>query len=134
MGDAQRYVSGNPIKYTDPSGNVAGAAILATPFVLNPYVLVGAGVVIAGSIIVDNWDEIQAYAKGKLKEFNTKKKSKQAGTCDNNNSACEVQHMRDTDTCNKQSTKAGRARCHASATNRYGACLAKKAIPPLVTW
>ena len=50
---------------------------------------------------------------------------------------CEKLLKVDTDTCNAITRSRGRragARCHASATERYAACLRDQPIPPLDTW
>jgi RHS repeat-associated protein len=60
------------------------------------------------------------------------------GLCgDDNKQHCEDLLQIDTDTCNAITRKRGAAAgaaCHASATERYAACLRGRALPPLNTW
>lgn len=46
---------------------------------------------------------------------------------------CKQQYDGDSEVCRGLTNPAARARCWASAAERYGACLAKRPIPPLVT-
>jgi RHS repeat-associated protein len=54
--------------------------------------------------------------------------------CPNSDDHCEDQAQADEATCRTLSSPAARARCWASANERYGACRAKRPIPPLVVW
>lgn len=60
------------------------------------------------------------------------------GLCgDDNKQHCEDLLQIDTDTCNAITRRRGAAAgaaCHASATERYAACLRGRALPPLNTW
>nr|WP_320116894.1 RHS repeat-associated core domain-containing protein [uncultured Desulfuromonas sp.] len=59
------------------------------------------------------------------------------GCKDDDDGHCEKIYKTDTDTCNGISRVRGAsagAACHASATERYAACLRGKPLPPLNTW
>ena len=61
----------------------------------------------------------------------------QACPTSDNKQHCEELLQIDTDTCNaitKRRGGAAGAACHASATERYAACLRGKPLPPLNTW
>ncbi len=47
---------------------------------------------------------------------------------------CDSQFEGDNDVCRSLPDPAARSRCFGSATSRYGACMAGKALPPLITW
>ncbi len=54
---------------------------------------------------------------------------------DEGDKRCLPQYESDNRTCRSLGNPAARARCYASANERYGACLAKRPfMPPLVTW
>ena len=56
---------------------------------------------------------------------------------DGESDECEALLRTDTDTCNAITRRRGKmagAMCHASATQRYAACLRGDPIPPLNTW
>jgi RHS repeat-associated protein len=54
--------------------------------------------------------------------------------CPNSDDHCEEQAQKDEAICRTLSSPAVRARCWESANERYGACRAKRPIPPLVVW
>jgi RHS repeat-associated protein len=47
---------------------------------------------------------------------------------------CEIQAQADEAICRRLSDPGARARCFASANERYGACRAGRPLPPLVIW
>lgn len=47
---------------------------------------------------------------------------------------CMDQYAKDSAKCGKLKDKAVRYRCRESASSRLGACLARKSLPPLITW
>ncbi|MFL6621611.1 MAG: RHS repeat-associated core domain-containing protein [Sulfurifustis sp.] len=57
--------------------------------------------------------------------------------CKKKDNGCEELYRIDTDTCNAITKRRGRRAgetCHASASERYAACLRGKPLPPLNTW
>lgn len=56
---------------------------------------------------------------------------------DDGGSRCEAPYASDTNTCNGIGRRRGAAaaqRCHASASDRYAACISGKPLPPLNTY
>jgi len=132
------YVSGNPVNYTDPDGQFAQALV---------FPAVGVGIAVC---IYTNCTKPISDALSKLREMlnnlpneevekatpglgQCKMEDEDTGEEDN----CEKLLRVDTDTCNGVTRSRGGevgAKCHASATERYAACLRGKPIPPLNTY
>ena len=139
------YVDGSPLSDNDPLGQnpIAGAiggaeigAEVGTAVAPGPGTVIGgalggliglgAGVIIANQINSAISNSSSSASAGSQSGSNQ---------CDNNDK-CEEQARKDEQTC-RMTTMPGtpaRARCWASAIDRYGACRAGKPLPPLVMW
>ncbi|MFZ5929838.1 MAG: RHS repeat-associated core domain-containing protein [Pseudomonadota bacterium] len=124
------YVNGNPVRYTDPQGLFVPA--LAAGAAISPEAAAGALALSAGALailneILDGADDPADKAKADAQKAKEK--------CEKD---CDQQYYEvDTPTCNAISKKRGKitgARCHASASQRYAACLRGQPLPPLDTW
>lgn len=116
------YVKGNPLTYSDPHGlnpGTAAGAGIGTMILPGPGTVIGAiigtglGVGI-GYLICSDDDEDEDEPD-----------------------SCEKLNEIDTATCSAIARRRGAAAgaaCHASASQRYAACLRKQPLPPLNTW
>jgi RHS repeat-associated protein len=147
------YVFQNPLRFVDPSGlqwqqAVAGGGVLTTAAaaVGGGAVLTGAGAVAGyGLLLYGAWQLGEAIAEAPWNPFTHPKDLPQPRvipkcepkTHSSRDDRCEKQYEIDVSTCNGVSRvrgKAAGARCFATATERYAACLAGRPIPPLDTW
>jgi hypothetical protein len=111
------YANQNPVNYFDPTGLSTLTACL-NPANVAACSEAGMGATEEGSIV----------SSGSAGDTGKK--------CPKDDH-CEKMYEIDTDTCGGVSRvrgKAAGAACYASASQRYGACLADKPIPPLNTW
>lgn len=154
------YVGGNPLSFYDPLGlepnQVCVAACTAAGSVAGGYLgTVGGGALggtlggLGGSVIGPGG----AVAGGAAGAAAGSRAGGAAGSAaggaagnaagnafcpeDDEGDDCDALNATDTSTCNGitrvRGARAGAA-CHASASERYGACLAGRPIPPLNTW
>lgn len=139
------YTLNNPIRYTDPTGEAVPAVIAACA--ANPAcaaaVTTGlrevvrrtaqAVVNLGGAVITS---KMQSPSEDARREAESGR-GQCTGEEEGEDERCEEMLRVDTSTCNAITRFRGRsagAACHASATERYGACLAGRPIPPLNTW
>ncbi len=132
-----RYVGGNPLNRTDPNGQTA----LPLPPPAIPIIIgIGVGVCIATECwkSLNNLICMMASSNDRSGRDILRDLGVSVGKDgDDDKSDCEELYRIDTDTCNAISRKRGPGRgaaCHASAAERYSACLAGKPLPPLNTW
>ncbi len=115
------YANANPVTYTDPLGLFpvvpAIAACLSNPSCARALMAGIAATAVGIQNAIDNL---------------TKEKSK-SEQCPSDN-RCEEQALIDEGICRNLNNPSSRARCWASANERYGACRAGRPIPPLVIW
>jgi uncharacterized protein RhaS with RHS repeats len=123
------YVNGNPIGYVDPDGLAAQVCLV------NPA---------ACAIVIERVVRLCATAANAIAAAIAAGYIVETYDCENDNSCpdndsddCDKLYATDTSTCNGiarvRGARAG-AVCHASASERYAACLAGRQIPPLNTW
>jgi RHS repeat-associated protein len=123
----------NPLWNVDPDG-------LAPPGVTSPGPGIPIGIPIP-SIAIPGSPENAAWAHQAAQQIDDiLKRTAQAihdACTDDKKQHCEELLRIDTDTCNaitrRRGARAGEA-CHASATERYAACLRGRPLPPLNTW
>jgi uncharacterized protein RhaS with RHS repeats len=112
------YANQNPNMYTDPTGES-----VAIPL--------GVGLLLGGAILMSP-PVSSSLANGLANSINKVKE-----LCEPDDDKCEKLYQTDTATCNGITRLRGKtagARCHASASQRYAACLKGQPIPPLDTW
>ena len=126
------YADQNPLALTDRTGEAAAAA--AGLCFIPGVGWVGCGAAAAGvagvGLICYLTGACQDFAQACYDAFSSESGEDDDGRCDE-------MYAVDTSTCNGISRIRGReagAACHASASERYGACLAGRPIPPLNTW
>ncbi len=93
----------------------------------------------AGGNPISNFDSLGLVSNSMQSLFPpaTPSTGGQACPTSDNKQHCEELLQIDTDTCNaitKRRGGAAGAACHASATERYAACLRGRPLPPLNTW
>ena len=120
------YVGGNPVNFKDPAGLqaellVAGWGIaVAEPTPVGEVIMIG---VTIGFGLYNIFNPPIAPVIPFVPPGQCKKDDK-----------CEVQAQADEAICRSLNDPSARARCWASANERYGACRAGKFLPPLITW
>ena len=130
------YVGGNPVGWVDPSGlNAAIPVVLAAICLRNP-----AGCRAGATILFCMAFPSLCTPPDPVNNAEPYKKDEADGEyCpeDDEGDDCDALNATDTSTCNGitrvRGARAGAA-CHASASERYGACLAGRPISPLNTW
>jgi RHS repeat-associated protein len=116
------YVVNNPLRWIDPTGEATAVAGCAAGAWAGPWGC-GAGAAIATGLTL--------LGGAAILSGDTPKQ------CKDDDDKCEKLYETDTATCNGISRvrgKAAGAKCHASASQRYAACLRGQPLPPLDTW
>jgi len=119
------YVLNNPLRWIDSTGFEATAP--TAPSGLGDLVIDGLGKCVRALSRTLWWVAASSLLCGDTPG---------GGGCEKDDK-CEKLYKTDTDTCNGISRVRGAAagaRCHASASQRYAACLRGQPIPPLDTW
>jgi uncharacterized protein RhaS with RHS repeats len=122
------YVGGNSVSRVDPLG-------LQTPAIcLNPVNVESC--VAAGEISEAQAEVLRRSAKAAAAAAAVAA-AKSACKDSDREKRCDDLNRIDTDTCNAITRRRGAAAgaaCHASASDRYAACLRGRPLPPLNTW
>ena len=123
------YGNGAPIGSIDPFGLQTVPFPAPGPFIFPPVVIPGTPENKAWTkAATQALESIEDAVKGVVQAIHD--------ACTNDNH-CEALQRIDTDTCNaitkRRGARAGAA-CHASASERYAACLRGRPLPPLNTW
>ncbi|MEM7171867.1 MAG: RHS repeat-associated core domain-containing protein [Pseudomonadota bacterium] len=114
------YVGGNPLNRFDPDGQIA-IPIIIPPIIIGGYIICR----LSGNCETPSGLDFGDFGFGD-----------ESDDCEDDD-GCEKMYDIDTSTCNGISRIRGKAfgaKCHASAAERYSACLAGRPIPPLNTW
>ncbi|MBB6522824.1 RHS repeat-associated core domain-containing protein [Pseudoteredinibacter isoporae] len=157
------YVGQNPLRFVDPDGRIACGGVCVGIAVFTVYqgcrwLLVRGTLLLAGGYVIheiidegetgecdngqcpaaeDNDDWVSPIDDVGPDPLDYPDESDADRDPDKNNGRCDQMYKIDTATCKGISRVRGKkagAACHASAAQRYGACLAGEPIPPLNTW
>ena len=153
------YANQNPLTFTDPGGltpngtaigSTVGAGIVTLGSVVVDVVTGGVnvaaspseiavGAALGGTIGNAVSNAMSSSGSGASSSSSSASSSSSSSQCSDNDreKRCDELLRIDTDTCNAITRRRGAAAgaaCHASASQRYAACLRGNLLPPLNTW
>lgn len=136
------YAEGNPLSYSDPTGQNAvfgaeiGGAFAGPPGAVAGAVIAGVGGYLASEQLSD-WMESRAEDRKKAGTIaaNYIERARLKSCPRPPGDGCDQQEARDNKVCGDLPWEGGlRKRCYKSAAIRYASCKAGTPMPPLITW